>query len=246
MTTRRWAAIVALLAITLIAGCARVVSGQGHPAGLRATPSFPSQARSGSASPSGSGAATSRAPSASASVRTPTPTPSGSAAGPTCPRISDPTAGISYDCLTTGMSVSAGSSGSVDVVLQTESDPDWYMSQDSFRIDAFDADSLKSALEDELGGFLTDSYPDGSKSGSITGKATTIDGKAGYLETGLITVDKTTDPDYKNLKANQDRVVAVAVLRGDGTASMLIIAVPDTQKDLWPKMDAIATSAHLL
>jgi hypothetical protein len=143
------------------------------------------------------------------------------------------------------MTVSGGTS-SVDVVLQTESDPDWYMSQDSFTIDAFDTDSLKSALEDELDGFLTDSYPDGSKSGSITGAATTIDGKPAYLETGLVTVDKTTDPDYKNLKANQDRVVALAVLRGDGTASMLIIAVPDTQKDLWPKMDAIATSAHLL
>ena len=245
MTVRRTAAVVMAVSLAVAAGCARVVSGRGQPGaarGTQAAPSFPSP--SDSASPT-----TSKGASASASVVTPssrlTPSSStGATATVSCPTVDDTVAGIRYSCVTTGMRSLSVSGYSANLVRQTETTPSWFMSESSVKIEASDVKTLQSAARDQLASFLFDSYPDGSKGEQASGKVTTVDGKQAFLFAGLVTVDK-SNSDFKALKAKQDRVVAVAILRGDGSAGMLIIAVPDTDKTLWPKMDTIATSARL-
>jgi hypothetical protein len=249
LSRRRRAAVIAAAAamIALVAGCANVVSGSGHAAAGgggatgSAAPSFPD---TGSATPSSS---PSGSDSSSPSTTSSDPTASGSptsapTAVVTCPTIMDTVARIRYTCLTSAMKQARLTGYSANVQVLTE--PNWVMSEASLPLDADDESALEDAAVDTLNSFIDNNYPAGSDAVDTTGKTTTLGGRPAVLLTGLVNIDK-SDPDDRTLKAKQDRIVSVAILGTGGRSAQLVMAVPDTQKSLWPRMDAIAAAAQL-
>jgi hypothetical protein len=242
---QRWAVAAGLAAtIALVAGCASAVSGTGRPGNDGATvsaPSFPSAAAPsdsatapapGSASPSTS--LTSRSTTATA-----TSTPQEMVF---CPTIVDVVAHIRYTCLDNGMVETFFPGFTVTMFGRTE--PNWVLSQSSLPLTAANESSLEDQAISTVQSFVKNNYPAGSQAVDTVGKHTTVSGRPAVILTALVNIDK-SDPDDAGLKAKQDRIVSVAIL-GTGRSAQLLMAVPDTQKALWPRMDSIAAAAKVV
>ena len=233
MNQTGWSSLRAITAtvalVVALAGCARVVSGQGSRAAgaSAARPSFPSQ----SAAPSPSPTAASTTPS------------SGTLAG--CPTITDATTRLQFRCLTTAMTNERAAGYNTNIVKVVEANPKWYLAEATLVFDAVNADQLRTGVENQLSSFVESFFPAGSTGAGDGSHVIAVSGKPAIMISGTVTIDK-SDPQFATLKSKTDRLVALGVLRGDGTAALLIQDVPDVAKALWPAMVTVATSARLV
>lgn len=180
-------------------------------------------------------------------IPTSLPTGTGSTPAPptgTCPQVVDRLAGLAFDCLVGAMQVTTVAAFSTVCLAQTESAPDWYMSQLAAQV-SISGRTLKSVAAAALTQLSRDYYPANSVVKTVSDRHKTVSGRPAVYLDARIRTDKTQLP-FKNLRAVRDRVVIVAVARRDGTASELVMAVPDTERRVWPRMDVVAGRLKLV
>jgi len=234
---RLWGVIVAACAaVGLIAGCASVVGGNGSLASDALVPATSAPA----------GSAASAVPMPSQPVGPPTaaqmPTGASTPAAPVlasgCPHVVYADAGMSFDCVTGGMT--QGDDGFWPVTLVKTVEPSTGWSVDEGAGDWGDPggqtlSEIASYIRDQM---TSQYYGDAPTVTTVADEAATVNGVKAHLLQSTITINADW-ASQQGTQVKQERLWIVVLQAGTGDVVAWYVSVPDLVSNLWPKVPAL-------
>ena len=225
---RRAALVIAAAACALLAACTATVGGSGHvglPPGGPSIPSVPGPTLSGSPLPGG---------------------PSGGTAQPSvaCPKVTDPDAGLSFRCVTSGLTTSSDLLWTLNLVKQVETD--WVLGEGATSVPVPAGVSLQQvagAMREEM--VALQYYGPSPTVTTVSSKAATVAGVAAWVLQTTFTID----PAYRSkqhLRVRTERMWLVALQAGSGRVALWYVTLPDDVEQFWPSVPVLIKDIRLL
>ncbi len=184
-------------------------------------------------------------------LATPTgpPAPTPIEAARTCPDIVDPVARLSYTCIDDSLERTFGLTNdplfdSDSTMLTKTTEPGWVAVQQSgaLRVDGPSARAVARIAGQQQ---AADNYGDDPRASTRLEQAVDGLGVEAYRWDQLITLD----PGYvqqRRLLARSELLSTVVIKLADGGYVALTLSIPDTQKEWWPRLDAVIASLAVL
>lgn len=216
-------ALAALLA--LVAACANEVGGSGRVVGISTTDPT-------SVSPSG--------------APTQTVSPSSSAYSVVCPNIVDNEARLSYTCVDNSLRINpiTASQAGLTVALETSTEPGWVAMQGSGHAASVSGATAQMVAQKAASDNVSQSY--GTSPTSTVQKQGEVKlGRSAYRIDTLVTINPKY-ADQEGLKVKQELLSVTVVEVAQGTFSLLLITVPDTEKVWWQDYDDVVSSLRVI
>lgn len=186
------------------------------------------------ATPSGSGA-----PSQTVS-------PSASAYSAVCPNIVDNEAKLGYTCVDNSLLInpSAAAAAGMTLALQVQTELTWVAMQGSGHAVSVSGANAQMVAQNAVQTMVRSDYGT-SPTSAVQKQGEVKVGRSGYRIDTLVTIN----PKYaaqENLQVKQELLSVTVVEVSQGTFSLLMITVPDTDKAWWSDYDAVVASLHVL
>jgi hypothetical protein len=245
------AALLAVLASAVVlAGCSQVVSGVGRN-GLtpqRVRPSAPGSSgpapgSSGPSAPGSSGpsAPGSSGPSAPGSSGPSAPSPQPQASS--CPHVVYPSAGLSFDCITSGLTTSyTDPVWPVSEQKTVEQSTGWVLEEGAGHWGSPGGSSLAAIAQNVRDQMISvGGYGTAPTVYTVANQAMTVDGAAAHLLQTTVDINRAWAR-QAGTKVKQEKLWIVAIRVGPNDVSLWYTSLPDLAASLWPKVPATIAS----
>lgn len=160
-----------------------------------------------------------------------------------CPHVVFPTAKLSFDCITTGMSPAlADPVWPLAETRTVDAASNWVLEEGAGHWGSTNGRSLDAIAKDVRGRMISaGGYGDNPKLTTVADKATTVDGAKAQLLQTTVTIDPTWAR-HQKVPVKQEKLWILAIEVGNDDVSLWFVTLPDLVRELWPKVPAtIAT-----
>jgi hypothetical protein len=161
----------------------------------------------------------------------------------TCPTVTDPAAGLSFRCVTSGITRTIDVVWALNLTKQVE--PGWELAEGAERIQRPTAESLRRVTEAVRNQMLQlDSWGPHPDVHTMASKARTVDGAHGWLLETTFTLAAAYRRSH-HLTVHAERMWLVAIPAGHQQVALWYVTLPDDVKALWRTVPKLIDSIRL-